>query len=94
MPLFPNPDSTIGRPAARREAARRFDLSEMRPIDLYDAWLFAEADATLALAAWRTATRPDKGDAHAAYVAALDREAHAAALLEHRIRGGRVQLRP
>jgi hypothetical protein len=94
MPLFPNPDSTLGEPAARRETARRFDLSDMRPIELYDAWLFAEADATLALAAWRTAARPDKGDAHAAYIAALDREAHAAALLEYRIRGRRVQLRP
>jgi hypothetical protein len=94
MPQFPNPDNTIGRPAARPETARRFDLSDMRPIDLYDAWLFAEADATLALAAWRTAARPDKGDAHAAFIAALDREAHAAALLERRIRGHRVQLRP
>ena len=94
MPLFPNPFSTLGRPTARPETARRFDLSDMRPIDLYDAWLFAEADATLALAAWRTAARPDKGDAHAAYIAALERETHAAAVLEDRIRDRRVQLRP
>ena len=40
-----------------------------KPADLYDAWLFAAADATLALAAWRSATRADRGDAYATYVA-------------------------
>ena len=47
--------------------------------------------------------RAEKPDAHAAYIAALDREAHAAAVLEHRVRasgdgrssrGSDVQLRP
>lgn len=87
MTRFQNPDSTIGKWAATRDTARRFDLSDMRPIDLYDAWLFAEADATLALAAWRSAGRADKPDAHTAYVAALDRESHAANVLEYRLRG-------
>ena len=87
MPLFARNATTIRPPAADHEARRRFDLSDVRPADLYDAWLFAEADATLALAAWRSARRADKPDAHAAYVAALDRESHAANVLEYRLRG-------
>lgn len=88
MPLFNNSDTRIGAPAEDRPAGRRFDLGGARPADLYDAWLFAEADATLALAAWRSAGRADKPDAHTAYVAALDRESHAANVLEYRLRGG------
>jgi hypothetical protein len=65
------------------------DLGRLRPADLFDAWLLAEADASLALAAWSEARRPGKGDAHAAYVAALDREAHAAAVLERRVGAAR-----
>ena len=53
-------------------------LARKRAIDLYDAWLFAAADATLALASWHTALDGERGDAYAAYVAALDREEHAA----------------
>ena len=37
------------------------DVGRIRPAALFDAWLFAEADATLALAAWRSrraTTRP------------------------------------
>ena len=56
-----------------------------RPADLYDAWLFAAADATLALASWRSATSGDRGDAYAAYVAALDREEQAAVCFRRRI---------
>jgi len=87
MHLFARNATTTASPAAGHEAARRFDLSGVRPADLYDAWLFAAADATLALAAWRSAYRSDKPDAHAAYVAALDRESHAADVLEYRLRG-------
>ena len=65
------------------------DLIRLRPADLFDAWLLAEADASLALAAWTSAGSAAKGDAHAAYVAALDREAHAAAVLEQRVDAGR-----
>ena len=57
-----------------------------KPADLYDAWLFAAADATLALAAWRSATRDERGDAYAAYVAALDREEQAAVRFGMRVR--------
>jgi hypothetical protein len=60
-------------------------LGRIRPAALFDAWLFAEADATLALAAWRCAASDDKPAAYAAYRAALDREAEAARTLELRL---------
>jgi hypothetical protein len=53
-----------------------------RLIDLWDAWLFAAADASLALADWSCAPDADKSDAYAAYRAALDREEQAALVLE------------
>ena len=89
MPQFDSSDLFIITPAKGRFRRPRVDLESLRPADLYDAWLFAEADATLALDAWRTSPRAEKPDAHAAYVAALDREAHAAAVLEHRVRSVR-----
>jgi hypothetical protein len=61
------------------------DVERTRPAALFDAWLFAEADATLALAAWRSAASDDKAAAYAAYRAALDREAEAARKLELRL---------
>jgi hypothetical protein len=57
----------------------------VRTDDLFDAWLFAEDDASLALAAWSMAASHEKADAYAAYLAALDREAHAADILEQRM---------
>jgi len=90
MPLFDSSSDT--RTSTRdtgRGSRRRFDLFRMRSADLFDAWLFAETDATLALAAWQSAERTEKPNAHAAYVAALDREAHAAAVLERRLRPAR-----
>ena len=89
MPLFSKYLSPTSAPAARKASRARFDLGVARPADLYDAWLFAEADATLALAAWRSAPRGFKADAHVAYVAACDREAHAASVLEGRLRHDR-----
>ncbi len=71
MPLFSKNFITITAPTERAASRAPFDLGTARPADLYDAWLFAEADA------------------HAAYVAALDRETHAAAVLESRLRRGR-----
>ena len=62
-------------------------FAKTRPTDLYDAWMFAEADASLALAAWRSSGPSGKPGAHAAYRAALDREAHAAHVLALRVRG-------
>jgi hypothetical protein len=55
---------------------------EVRLIDLWDAWLFAEADASLALGNWSWAADAEKSDAYAAYRAALDREEQAAVVLE------------
>jgi hypothetical protein len=53
-------------------------LMRIRPAELFDAWMFAETEASLALSAWRSARREQKADAYAAYLAALDREAQAA----------------
>lgn len=60
-------------------------LRRVRAADLYDAWLFAEVEASLALAAWRSACREAKPRAYAVYVAALDREARAADVLALRV---------
>ena len=60
-------------------------INHLHPADLFDAWLFAESDAALALAAWNQAPHSERGPAHAAYVAACDREAQAASLLELRL---------
>jgi hypothetical protein len=48
-----------------------------KPIQLWDAWLFAEAEASLALATWSRAPEGDKARAYAMYAAALDREEQA-----------------
>jgi hypothetical protein len=61
------------------------DVGRIRPAALFDAWLFAEADATLALAAWRSAASDDKAAAYTTYRATLDREAQAARMLELRL---------
>jgi hypothetical protein len=87
MPLFENSDTRIRTAGAQRFTRRRFPLGGVRPADLFDAWMFAEADATLALGAWRSAAPADKPAAHTAYSAALDREAHAAHVFAQRVRG-------
>ena len=66
----------------------RASVSRISPAALYDAWLLAETEATLALAAWRAARRCDKRAAYAVYVAALDIEADAANLLRDRVAEG------
>jgi hypothetical protein len=73
---------------SRRGFAERLDRMSVRrlqPADLFDAWMFAEADAALAIAAWEAAPAEEKGDAYAAYVAALDRETAATHLLARRL---------
>jgi hypothetical protein len=57
------------------------DAPDAKPIDLWDAWLFAEADASLALATWTRAAGGDKARAYATYAAALDREERAGQVL-------------
>jgi hypothetical protein len=64
---------------------KRLTLGGLRPIDLYDAWLFAEADLGLAYAAWCGAPRRAKADAYAAYAAAFERETQACRLLQARL---------
>jgi hypothetical protein len=68
------------------ESGRPFEAldapHEARLIDPWDAWLFAAADASLALGDWSCAAEADKSDAYAAYQAALDREEQAAVVLE------------
>jgi hypothetical protein len=63
---------------------------EAEPIDLWDAWLFAEAEASLTLQAWSSAADEDKAGAYAGYLAALDREEQAARVLADRVRHGRA----
>jgi hypothetical protein len=63
----------------------RLSLSRLRPAELFDAWMFAETEASLALAAWRSAAGAEKRDAYTAYLAALDREAQAAKTLQLRL---------
>jgi hypothetical protein len=65
--------------------SRRPALLKLDPHELFDAWLQAEHDASITLARWRDAEDDAKGDAHAAYLAALDREAHAADVLRRRV---------
>jgi hypothetical protein len=60
-------------------------LRNLQLIDLRDAWLSAEAQAGVALHAWFSAARPERQDAYAAYIAALDREEAAASLLASRL---------
>jgi hypothetical protein len=69
---------SLGR-VAEQSAAR------LRPAELFDAWMFAETEATLALAAWWSARSHEKADAYAAYLEALDREAQAARTLQLRL---------
>jgi len=65
---------------------RRLALLRLDPFELFDAWMKAEHDASISLARWHEAE--DRGDAHAAYLAALDREAHAADVLRRRLELG------
>lgn len=57
-----------------------------KPVVCWEAWLFAAADASLALASWTHAAEGDKASAYASYAAALDREEQAAHVLELRVR--------
>jgi hypothetical protein len=67
---------------------RRLALLRLDPLELFDAWMQAEHDASMTLARWRDAEDGAKGDAHAVYLAALDREAHAVDVLRRRVEFG------
>jgi hypothetical protein len=55
------------------------------PAALYDDWLVAETQATLALVAWRSAERDQKSAAYARYVTGTDAEEAAAVRLYERL---------
>lgn len=83
--FFAERDSSAG-PSINRSFAGALprEVQDAAPIDLWDAWLFAEADASLSLHAWFAATPEDKAQTHHAYQAALDREEQAARVLAQR----------
>jgi hypothetical protein len=54
----------------------------------WDAWACAAAESGMALQAWMSAERPDRKRGYHAYVACLDREEQAAAVLMERIDPG------
>ena len=60
-------------------------LRHLSTTTLRDAWRIAELEAALALSSWRIAARDSKRAAYAIYVAALEREAHAAGQLASRL---------
>lgn len=53
--------------------------------ELYDAWAAARDETRYGYEAWCAAPWAAKGEAHAVYVAALDREAAAAELYRHSV---------
>jgi hypothetical protein len=79
---MPTSDNTT---SASLSPLARFSMRLISPAALYDDWLVAETEATLALAAWRAARPGAKARAHDTYVAALGREARAADLLATRL---------
>jgi hypothetical protein len=52
-----------------------------RPIDIYDAWRFAQAEVDVAFRMWREAPPADRRELHLVYRASSDREQQAAAVL-------------
>ena len=78
-------DSPTAPPALASLAVLGQRIRRLSTTTLRDAWRLAEAEATLALTAWRLAQRDGKSDAYAVYVAALEREAQAAGLLQSRL---------
>jgi hypothetical protein len=66
--------SPLTKPAAAFRLALRLE-------ELFDAWVFAAHDATLALREWAECEHHHRGDTHAVYRAALDREESAARAL-------------
>jgi hypothetical protein len=57
---------------------------DAKPVDLWDAWLFAAAESNLMLQAWSVAAT-DRTGAYVGYRSALDREEQAALVLAQRL---------
>ena len=83
MPANDSPGATA--PFGSLSRLARLSVKRLSPSLLRDAWLVAETEASLALAAWRSAPQSQKGKAYASYVVALEREAEAADLLAMRL---------
>jgi hypothetical protein len=73
-------------PSPLHDVVSALDAPGQKPIVLWEAWLFAAADASLALASWTHAADGDKTRAYGSYAAALDREERAARVLERCVR--------
>jgi hypothetical protein len=82
---MPANDSPSAPPPLTSLAVLGHNIRQLSITTLRDAWRIAEIEATLALASWRIARRDSKRAAYAIYVAALDREAHAASQLAFRL---------
>src|SRR6185312_16012387 len=52
-----------------------------RRVDIWDAWVYAQAEVELAFRSWAGAPAVQRRDLHVAYRAALDREERAAVVL-------------
>jgi hypothetical protein len=60
-------------------------------MDLWDAWAFAAVECALALEAWTSAPHAEKELGYRSYLAALDREEQAAAVLARAVDPGAAQ---
>jgi hypothetical protein len=83
------PTHTLRTPAptfATDTVVRLHGFRGCRRIDLYDAWLFAQAEAELTYREWAGADVGDRRERHLVYQAALDREDQAAVVLAAALR--------
>jgi hypothetical protein len=72
-------------PTGDGDGAVAHGIGDAKPIDLWHAWLFAAAEASLMLHAWSVAATEHRMGAYVGYRAALDREEHAALVLARRL---------
>jgi hypothetical protein len=69
-------------PASASTTVNLLEALDAKPVDLWDAWVFAKTEAGLTLTDWIQAPDADKANAYTRYAAALDREEKAAQVLE------------
>jgi hypothetical protein len=78
--VFPRPRTPVG-PLLADTSQFFDDPVNPREEDIWDAWVFAAADASRALHEWHAAAPDDRRNAYTVYRAALDREEQAAHML-------------
>lgn len=83
--MSPSENPFMTAPGSALSRLGRLSVPARSPAALYDDWLVAETEASLALTAWREAERGDKPAAYARYVAAVDVEEDAALRLYERL---------